>query len=82
MVRGLGGRSVGAPWKASSGVLGPRGPWALGSRERNPTVYSQVFRPGCKQDRGEKRHFLRKYEMRWRVNEVETQEGGSRWPRR
>lgn len=30
-------------------------------------------------DRGEKRHFLRKYEMRWGINEVETQEGGSRW---
>lgn len=32
-----------------------------------------------RRDRGEKRHFLRKYEMRWGINEVETQEGGSRW---
>lgn len=82
--RGSGMGEPGQPTSQEGQLLGsvPQHLWAWEPVYPPQTIHlvkaNRYFRPGCKTNRGEKRHFPRKYEMRRGINGVETQ-AGSRW---
>ena len=71
----LPGRPAPGSWPpCTSGFWDPMGPPRMVHVIRQTGISGRGAR-----ETEEKRDILRKYEMRWGVNEVEAQEGGSRW---